>query len=220
MLLLVALGLGHAPPTNMSRRSTEGDVRSVTCPTLGDGAIGVHCGGNVAEEFRIRTACAADVELLASILIDCVAEGASVSFMAPLARAKAQVFWDGVLHYHANGERIVLVAEDAVSGMIVGTVQVVLAMPENQPHRAEIAKMLVHPSARRRGLGTLLMQAAEAVARSAGRTLLVLDTATGGDAERLYRRLGWQPCGVIPGYALRPDGIPCDTTFFYRTLHE
>ena len=112
------------------------------------------------------------------------------------------------------------VAEDVDSRAIVGTVQVVLAMPENQPHRADVAKMQVHRRARRRGLGAALMRAAEAAAREAGRTLLVLDTVTGSDAERLYTRLGWQRCGVIPGYALWPRGGLCSTTVFYRELAD
>ena len=107
---------------------------------------------------------------------------------------------------------------NAGPGRVVGTVQVVLNVPENQPHRAEIAKMLVHRSARRQGLGAALMRAAEESALSAGRTLLVLDTVTGGDAERLYTRLGWQRVGVIPSYALWPRGGFCDTTLFYRSL--
>jgi len=111
-----------------------------------------------------------------------------------------------------------LLAEDRDSGGLLGTVQVVLAMPDNQPHRGDVAKMLVRRSARRRGVGSALMLAAEAEARSAGKTLLVLDTVTGGDAERLYERLGWQRCGVIPGYALWPQGGLCSTTVFYREL--
>jgi GNAT superfamily N-acetyltransferase len=155
---------------------------------------------------------------LAEILIDCVQGGASVSFMWPLAHHKALSFWQGVIDSAQRGERIVLVAEDAASGAVLGTVQLLLAMPENQPHRADVAKMLVHRRARRRGLGAALMQAVEAAARDAGRTLLVLDTVTGGDAERLYSRLGWQRVGVIPGYALWPDGALCDTTYFYKLL--
>ncbi len=93
-------------------------------------------------------------------------------------------------------------------------------MPENQPHRADVAKMQVHRRARRRGLGTALMQAAEATAREAGKTLLVLDTVTGSDAERLYEHLGWQRCGVIPGYALWPRGGLCSTTVLYRVLAQ
>lgn len=111
-----------------------------------------------------------------------------------------------------------LVAADLESHSVVGTVQVVLAMPDNQPHRADVAKMQVHRRVRRRGLGELLMRAAEAEARAAGKTLLVLDTVTGSDAERLYARLGWQRCGTIPSYALWPGGGLCDTTVFYCEL--
>ena len=155
---------------------------------------------------------------LADVLLDCVEGGASVGFMHPLSREKALAFWQGVLASAARGERIVLVAQEKDSGAIVGTVQVVLAMPDNQPHRADVAKMQVHRRARRRGLGAALMRAAEAVAREAGKTLLVLDTVSGSDAERLYTRLGWQRCGVIPGYALWPRGGLCSTTVFYREL--
>jgi GNAT superfamily N-acetyltransferase len=104
------------------------------------------------------------------------------------------------------------------AGEIDGTAQLLLDMPPNQAHRAELAKMLVHRRARRQGLGAALMRAAEQLARDCGKSLLVLDTVTGGDAERLYARLGWQRCGVIPGYALMPDGAVCDTTYFYRAL--
>jgi GNAT superfamily N-acetyltransferase len=165
-----------------------------------------------AEEARARTA------ELSAILVDCVEDGASVSFMAPLAREKADAFWRHVAEGVAAGDRLLLVAEDRASGEIVGTVQVVLGLPENQPHRGEVAKMLVRRSARRQGLGGGLMRAAAEAARAAGRTLLVLDTVTGSDAERLYLRLGWTRVGVVPGYALMPDGRPCDATFFYRSL--
>jgi GNAT superfamily N-acetyltransferase len=155
------------------------------------------------------------LQALAGLLIDCVEGGASVSFMQPLSMSKAQVFWRRVAESEARGERVLLVAEDATG--IVGTVQLVLEQPENQPHRADVSKMLVHRRARRRGWGEALMQAAEQAARECGKTLLVLDTAS-GDAERLYVRCGWQRCGTIPGYALWPQGGPCDTTFFYRVL--
>src|SRR5437868_2567936 len=176
----------------------------------------------MADPFRIYRAGLdpAIAEGLADVLLDCVEGGASVGFMHPLPRAKAVAFWQNVLAGAARGERIVLVAEDVESGAIVGTVQVVLAMPENQPHRADVAKMQVHRRARRRGVGAALMRAAEAEAREAGRTLLVLDTVTGSDAERLYARLGWQRCGEIPGYALRPKGGLCSTTVFYRQLDD
>jgi GNAT superfamily N-acetyltransferase len=155
---------------------------------------------------------------LADVLIDCVEGGASVSFMWPLPRHNATAFWQSVIDSARRSERILLVAEDVASSTIVGTVQVIFAIPENQPHRADVAKMLVHRRARRHGLGTALMRAAEDAARSAGKTLLVLDTVTGGDAERLYARLGWQRCGEIPGYALFPRGGLCSTTYFYKQL--
>ena len=155
---------------------------------------------------------------LAELLIDCVAGGASVSFMWPLPHDKALLFWRGVIDSAQRGERIVLVAQDRATGALVGTVQLIFAAADNQPHRADVAKMLVARRARRRGLGAALMQAAERAASDAGRTLLVLDTVTDGDAERLYTRLGWQRVGVIPGYALWPNGGLCDTTYFYKTL--
>jgi GNAT superfamily N-acetyltransferase len=157
-----------------------------------------------------------EIQGLGDLLIDCVEGGASVGFMQPMSRAKAHAFWRGVAAGVARGERLLLAAYDA-AGVMLGTVQVVLAQSENQPHRADIAKMLVHRRARRQGVGAALLAAAESAARSAGRTLLVLDTAT-PDAERLYSKLGWQPCGVIPGFALLPGGGFCDTTFFYRKL--
>lgn len=159
-----------------------------------------------------------EAEALADVLIDCVEGGASVGFMHPLPRAKAVAFWQDVLRSAERGERMVLIAEDHDSKAVIGTVQIVLTMPDNQPHRADVAKMQVHRSARRRGVGAALMRAAERCARQAGRTLLVLDTVTGSDAERLYQQLGWQRCGVIPGYALFPQGGLCSTTVFYREL--
>jgi GNAT superfamily N-acetyltransferase len=160
---------------------------------------------------------AVHVPALAQLLIDCVTAGASVSFMHPLGRDRAEAFWRGVADGAARGERVLLVAEDG-AGAVVGTVQVALAMPENQPHRGEIAKLLVHPSVRRRGIAAALMAAADEAALAEGKTLLVLDTVTGGDAERLYPRLGWQRCGVIPDYALWPRGGFCSTTVFYKQL--
>jgi GNAT superfamily N-acetyltransferase len=154
---------------------------------------------------------------LASVLVDCVEGGASVSFMAPLALSRAEAFWREVVDGVACGRSVLLVAENPADGAIVGTVLVAFAQPENQPHRADIAKMLVHRRARRRGAGALLMQAAEAAARAAGKTMLVLDTAS-PEAERLYTRAGWARVGVVPDYALMPDGALCDTTFFYKRL--
>ncbi len=157
----------------------------------------------------------ADIEQLADVLIDCVDGGASVSFMHPLPREKAVGFWRGVAADAAAGSRILIVARDADG--IVGTVQVIPAAPENQPHRADVAKMLVHRRVRRRGIGAALMRAAEEAARKAGKTLLVLDTAS-GDAERLYARMGWTFAGTIPDYALWPQGGRCSTSLYYRKL--
>jgi GNAT superfamily N-acetyltransferase len=154
---------------------------------------------------------------LADVLIDCVEGGASVSFMLPLPREKALAFWRGVLDGAARGERVLLVAETS-GGRVVGTVQLITALPDNQPHRADVAKMLVHRDARRRGVAAQLMAAVDQAARDERRTVLVLDTVTGGDAERLYQRAGWHSAGSVPNYALMPDGAYCATTFFYREL--
>lgn len=159
----------------------------------------------------------AALQQLCDVLIDCVEGGASVSFMWPLARERALNFWRGALRSAAGGERIVLIARNG-QGLIDGTVQVVLAQPDNQPHRGDIAKMLVHRRARRQGLAAALMRAAEQAALAAGKDLLVLDTVTGGDAERLYQRQGWQLAGHIPGYALWPRGGRCGTTVYYKAL--
>jgi GNAT superfamily N-acetyltransferase len=156
------------------------------------------------------------IPALADVLIDCVHGGASVSFQAPLAREKAEAFWHKVSDAVRAGATRLLVAE--VDGRIVGTVQVQFATSENQPHRGDIAKMLVHSAARRLGIAAALMRAAEAEAKQAGRTLLVLDTHTGSAADRLYTRLGWVRVGEIPGYALMPYGGPCDTTYFYKQI--
>ena len=170
---------------------------------------------------RIRRAgvCDGDAGGLADVLIDCVEGGASVGFMLPLTRERAEAFWTGMLDSTSRGERIVLVAEEPDTGAVVGTVQVILQAPENQPHRGEIAKMLVHRRARRRGLGEALMRAAEAEAEAAGKTLLVLDTAS-AEAERLYGRLGWQRVGLIPRYALWPEGGFVHTVVFYKELTD
>ena len=165
---------------------------------------------------RLHTLDDARIDELAGVLIDCVEGGASVSFMHPLTRDRAVAFWRGVARGVAAGDRALLVAEDALG--ICGTVQLLLDLPENQPHRADLSKMLVHRRARRQGLGAALMRAAEETARECGKTLLVLDAGTDGDAARLYERLGWVRVGDIPGYALFPRGGLCSTTVFYRNL--
>ena len=165
---------------------------------------------------RLQSVDEAQIEGLADVLVDCVEGGASVGFMHPLTRGRAVAFWRKVARGVAAGERAILVAEDAEG--ICGTVQLVLDVPENQPHRADLCKMLVHRRARRIGLGGALLRAAEAMARDCGRDLLVLDAVTDGDAARLYARHGWVRVGDIPRYALMPDGAPCSTTYFYRDL--
>jgi GNAT superfamily N-acetyltransferase len=158
----------------------------------------------------------AQLDPLAAVLADCVAGGASVSYMAPFSHEQARSVFEAWAAEVERGDRVLLAA--FAEGDLVGSVQVILALPPNQPHRGEIAKLLVHRSARRRGIAQLLMERAESEARAEGKTLLVLDAVTGDDAERLYGRLGWNKVGVIPGYALYPDGRPCDTTVFWKSL--
>jgi GNAT superfamily N-acetyltransferase len=165
---------------------------------------------------RLTSVSDRQIRELSEILIDCVAGGAGVTFMHPLSPASAEAFWRTTAEGAAAGTRALLVAED--DDGVVGTVQLILDLPENQPHRADLAKMLVHRRARRRGLGEALMRAAEQVAIDCGRTLVVLDTATGSDAERLYTRLGWQRVGEIPNFSFMPDGSKTATTYFYREL--
>jgi GNAT superfamily N-acetyltransferase len=154
------------------------------------------------------------VSELAAVLVDCVEGGASVSFMWPFGQADAEKFCLDVAVGVDAGERILLAAFFA--GNLVGTVQILTALPPNQPHRAEIAKLLVLRSARGRGVARRLMEEAERQAAAAGKTLLVLDTVTGGVAERLYQRLNWVKVGVIPRFALFPDGRWTDTTIFWK----
>jgi GNAT superfamily N-acetyltransferase len=174
----------------------------------------------VGEEIEIRRLTSAELhehlDGLAGVLFDCVAGGASVSYMAPFSHEDARGVFEAFAAEAEQGRRLILAA--FADGDLVGTVQVILALPPNQPHRAEIAKLLVHRSARRRGIAQLLMERAEAEARAEGKTLLVLDTVTGDAAEHLYERMGWTRVGVIPGYALYPDGRPCDTTVFWKSL--
>ena len=161
------------------------------------------------------TEAAAASDDLAEVLADCVAGGASVSFMSPLTKADATAYFRRVVAEVERGDTALVGAR--LDGRIVGTVQLGLDTPPNQPHRADVKKMLVHRSVRRGGIGAALMQAAEEEARRRGRTVLVLDTAS-DDAERLYARNGWQRVGVIPDYALWPDGGLCATTFFWKRV--
>jgi len=160
---------------------------------------------------------AACIPALGELLIDCVEGGASVSFMLPMTADKARAFWRKVADAVAQRERALLVAVDG-DEQIVGSVQLVWSLPENQPHRADVAKLLVHRRARRRGVAERLMRALEATARDEGKSVLVLDTVSGGDAERLYARIGWQRVGSVPNFALMPDGAPCATTYFYKAV--
>jgi ribosomal protein S18 acetylase RimI-like enzyme len=169
-------------------------------------------------DFAVREVSAltdAQLDGLARLLIDCVEGGASVSFMHPLSHDKALAFWRRVGEGVDNGQRALLIAEQG--DCVIGSVQLILDLPENQPHRADLSKMLVHRRARRQGVGEALLRKAEDAARERGRTLLVLDTAS-SDAERLYQRRGWERCGYVPDYALLPYGGFCGTTFFYRRL--
>jgi GNAT superfamily N-acetyltransferase len=167
---------------------------------------------------RLHAVDEVQIQGLADVLIDCVEGGASVSFMHPLTRDRALAFWRRVADGVAAGQRALVIAEDARG--VCGTVQLIFDLPENQPHRADLAKMLVHRRARRQGLGAALVRAAEQTARDCGKTLLVLDTVTGSDASRLYARLGWVRVGDIPRYALMPRGGFCSTTVFYRDLER
>jgi GNAT superfamily N-acetyltransferase len=170
--------------------------------------------------FEIRRLTAAEARrhlpALAGVLLDCVRGGASVGFMESLSLSDAESFFEKVLQGVQNGDRILLAAfSDA---QLVGTVQILVATPPNQPHRADVAKLLVLRAARGQGIGRRLMEHAEEASRLAGKSLLVLDTATGDDAERLYLRLGWSKLGVIPGYAMYPGGAWGDTSFFWKRL--
>jgi GNAT superfamily N-acetyltransferase len=158
----------------------------------------------------------AELDGLAAVLADCVNGGASVGYMTPFSHDDARRVYETYAEEVDQGRRLLLAA--FLDGEVVGTVQVVYAPHPNQPHRADIARMLVHRSARRQGIGQQLMERAEREARTEGKTVLVLDTVTGDDAERLYERLGWTRVGVIPDYALYPDGRPCSTTVFWKAV--
>jgi GNAT superfamily N-acetyltransferase len=153
---------------------------------------------------------------LAAVLADCVQGGASVGYMAPFSHADARDAVGGFVADAEQGNRLILAAY--LGDALVGTVQVLLASMPNQQHRGEIAKMLVHRSARRRGIAQQLMERAEVEARAEGKTLLVLDAVTDGDAARLYARLGWTRVGEVPDFALYPDGRPCSTTYFWKAI--
>ena len=157
------------------------------------------------------------IDSLSDILENCVNGGASVSFMLPFSPENARQFWLGVAESVGRQERTVLACRDEREGFL-GTVQLITDQPENQPHRADVAKLLVHEKARRRGVAMALMEALESAAKNQGKSVLVLDTATGSGAETFYQRAGWQKVGEIPRYALMPDGEMTATTVFYKFL--
>lgn len=171
--------------------------------------------------FSLRTLSRDDIlhhlPALSDILASCVNGGASVSFMLPFSQQTATTFWQHVANSVAAGERIVLAALDAEERP-VGTVQLITSQPENQPHRADVAKLLVHQNARRLGIANALMAELEQTARRVGKTVLVLDTATSSGAEQFYVRCGWEKVGEIPRYALMPDGAMTATSLFYKFL--
>jgi GNAT superfamily N-acetyltransferase len=154
--------------------------------------------------------------VLSALLVDAVAHGASVNFMAGFTLAEAQAYWRKQIAGLAQNDRLWLVAEEEAA--VIGMVMCVFAPQPNQPFRADVSKMLVHSSQRRRGIGAQLMQAVEVAALKAGRTMLVLDTGAGSAGDRLYRRMGWTAVGTIPSYAYMTDGRPEAATFFYKQL--
>lgn len=153
---------------------------------------------------------------LCDVLADCVDGGASVGFMAPFTLADARAYWDDVMGAVDEGASLLFTARE--DGRVLGTVQLGVRQFPNQPHRADLKKLLVHRAARGKGIATQLMAAAEMEAVRRGKSLLVLDTATGSPAESLYRRIGWTVSGIIPDYALYPDGRYCDTTVYYKRV--
>jgi GNAT superfamily N-acetyltransferase len=156
------------------------------------------------------------LEDLSALLIDAVEGGASLGFLTPMDPERAQTYWEGVSKAVQAGDKALLVAE--IEGAILGTVQVVLDMPQNQPHRGEISKMIVHTKVRQLGLGMRLLLAAEERARIAGKSLLVLDTQTGSAAEHLYQKAAYTPLPPLPDYALTPDGVLAPTTIFWKRI--
>jgi GNAT superfamily N-acetyltransferase len=171
--------------------------------------------GLVVEALDAAAAASAE-RRLAELLVACVASGASLTWLPPLAPAVAQAYWKRVSSEVALGRAVLLAAW--LEGELVGSVQLGLDTPENAPHRAEVSKLLVDPRVWRRGVGRALMRRAEQAARGIGRRLLALDTRRGTAAESLYRDMGWQEAGAIPGFELDPDRVPADTLFFWKAV--
>jgi GNAT superfamily N-acetyltransferase len=172
---------------------------------------------NFTIERLVGVLCDSDIDQLALVLIDCVEHGASVSFMSSLSPTQARQFWQHIATDLIVGKRVLMVARNNQQ-RIVGTAQAIFDLPDNQPHRADVAKMLVHSQYRRQGIAQALLIALEHHCLQAGKTLLVLDTDTNGKAYPMYKKLGWILVGDIPNFALMPDGSPCSTSFFYRDL--
>ncbi|MBA2756838.1 MAG: GNAT family N-acetyltransferase [Chloroflexi bacterium] len=160
----------------------------------------------------------ATIDGLAALLVDAVERGAGVNFMAGVTTAETRSWWLARADQVADGMIVPIVALEAGGGRVVGSVLLIYSATPNSPHRGEIGKVLVHSSARRRGLGRELMLAAESRARADGRWLLILDTVTGSDADRFYRSLGWNEVGEVPDFALMPDGTLTSTTYFWKSL--
>lgn len=171
--------------------------------------------GLVVEALDAAAAASAE-RRLAELLVACVADDASLTWLPPLAPAVAQGYWKGVSSQVALNKAVLLAAW--MEGELVGTVQLLLDMPENAPHRAEVAKLMVDPAARGRGVGRALLRRAEQAARGIGRSLLTLDTRVGSAAERLYRAAGWTELGTIPGYELDAGRAPADAAFFWKRV--
>lgn len=165
---------------------------------------------------RLSHPAAAQLDVLAALLHDCIAAGASIGWVHPPSIDAARAYWQRIADSEARGERCWWVIEDA--GRLVGSAQLVTEGPENGRWRAEVCKVMVHPGARRRGFGRRLMQAAEAEARRLGKRLILLDTNTDSPAQRLYEGLGWQVCGVMPDYAEQADGSLGATTWMFKQL--
>jgi len=175
-------------------------------------AAGFHVEALDAERYRQA------LPGLAFLLVDAVESGAGVSFLEGLDLPTAEAFWARQMEAVADGTVTPFVASEPGTGLILGSVLLIRSRTPNAPHRAEIAKVLTLQRVRGRGIATALMQAAEARARADGRWLLILDTTPDGTADRLYRRLGWQEVGSVPGYALSVKGVPVPTTFFFKDL--
>lgn len=165
---------------------------------------------------RLSKPSPAQLDALAQLLVDCIAAGASIGWVRRPTLDAARAYWQRIAESEARGERCWWVIADGEA--VLGTVQLLTDGPENGRRRAEVCKLMVHPSVRRRGFGQALMQAAETEARLLGRRLILLDTNTDSPAQRMYEALDWQVCGVMPDYAEQADGSLGATTWMYKRL--